>query len=109
MVGGCSIDLQNSYVTTQRKANNLGHTTVAYSSKATNNGLNSAAGSKHGFGARQRQSNTKAGGPMQLEPNPVFSLIDAKMDTMNKTTNQDRTNSYVEPSSDSEVNTMKMS
>jgi len=29
--------------------------------------------------------NSKAGGPMQLEPNPVFSIIDAQMEKMNKT------------------------
>jgi hypothetical protein len=97
------MDLNNTSFSTQKKATMLFNASASYTTKQAQAGLIShhstthphhssgMSGSyKHQFQGRSRiqnMNNPKAGGttgPMQLEPNPVFSIIDQQMDKMNR-------------------------
>ena len=85
MVGGCSMDLNNTH-SSQRKATMILNANQSYSTKQTTAGLishHSGSGhNKQSTHMKSRPSNANhkssgvSSGPMQLEPNPVFSIID---------------------------------
>ena len=89
MVGGCSMDLGNNYPMNKKQAT-LFVNQGSYSTKNSVNAPIMAHASKHGSNQRQRPYNhhKATSGPMQLEPNPVFSIIDAQMEIMNRTTQE---------------------
>ena len=78
MVGGCVSDLKNAY--------------KLLMPSTTSNRHSDRGNRKHSMTLqRHRPSNMSrtralASGPMQLEPNPLFSMIDEQMEAMNKVT-----------------------
>jgi hypothetical protein len=88
IVGGYSSDLTSAF-STQKNATMVVHSVNQVSGKHPNEHLISKA-------SKQNQNRVlgQKTGPIQLEPNPVFSIIDAQMEKLNKT-NQEREDALI--------------